>query len=686
MADYSLSYTLATAVTGKTKDEKYQLYHNLKAACDDIRNNGLVAHSKIESATLEVSGNLNTSSTPAMMGVYWLNSSGNYDKITTSDQDIQIGGKLGEKWTTGLSVTSKFESENSNSGYIKSSYGGTNANHVRVSFVHAWLLSSFTYSTKYKLTISFNKPRAIVSVSKSGEGDVTGAGTYHWGNSYTITATPATGYRFVKWSDGNTNASRTFTVDSSLITAYETSKSYQAVFEKQSYTISTAVSPSGSGTVTGGGSYAYGATATLTATPATNYRFVKWTDGNTSATRTVTVSGAATYTATFEIITHTISTAVSPTGSGTVTGGGRYNQGSTATLTATPATGWKFKQWNDGNTSNPRTVTVSGAATYTATFEKLTYRVRWYNEDGSSLLETDSAVPYGDTPTYNGATPTKTDPTGKYTYAFAGWNISPTAEGTTGLTAVVANVDYYARFTATMNSYTVTWENEGNVIETDTQVPHGDPPDYNGPIPTKASTAQYDYTFLGWSANVEDPPLDESDLPTVSGNITYTAVYLPIVRTYDLDIVAYDCTVEGAVNGTYEYGTEFTITVKPDFGFEFDKISDISNDVEYTDSTVTFILTGDTSLLCICKRTYAPIFASSEQQVKDVYFVPAINTIVYELEGVLPTLEIKMHTVDDLHFAVINTSIENSVYEQYEYYSVDKLFVNDEDGNVTRIW
>lgn len=66
------------------------------------------------------------------------------------------------------------------------------------------------------------------------------------------------------------------------------------------YTISTAVSPSGTGSVSGGGTYDSGSTVTLTATPATGYRFVRWSDNNTNATRTVTVSGNVTYTAYFE--------------------------------------------------------------------------------------------------------------------------------------------------------------------------------------------------------------------------------------------------------------------------------------------------------------------------------------------------------------------------------------------------
>lgn len=318
--------------------------------------------------------------------------------------------------------------------------------------------------------------------------------------------------------------------------------------------------------------------------------------------------------------------------------------------------------------------------------DNYTYLVRWFNEDGSVLLETDQSVPYGDMPTYNGATPTK-PATPQYSYTHFGWNISPTAEGATTLTAVIANVDYYARFNSNINEYTVTWENEGNVIETDTKVPYGDMPDYNGATPTKASTAQYDYTFLGWSVkNVDDGYYDENKLEPVTGHITYEAVYLPVVRTYDLDIVAYDCTVDGAVSGTYEYGKSFTIKVNPDFGYEFDKIVDESNDIEYESDELTFIITGDTTLLCICERLPAPIFASLEQQVKEVYIVPEINTIVYVIDGVLPTLTTITHTVDELHFSVINIDISDSKYANYQYYPIEQLYVNDKNGIRTRIW
>lgn len=60
---------------------------------------------------------------------------------------------------------------------------------------------------------------------------------------------------------------------------------------------------------------------------------------------------------------------------GTVTGSGTYNHNSNVTLSATPDDCFRFVKWSDDNTSNPRTVTVTGDATYTAIFEKVQYTI-----------------------------------------------------------------------------------------------------------------------------------------------------------------------------------------------------------------------------------------------------------------------------------------------------------------------
>lgn len=61
---------------------------------------------------------------------------------------------------------------------------------------------------------------------------------------------------------------------------------------------------------------------------------------------------------------------------GTVTGTGTYADGSEAVLTATPNAGYEFEKWQDGNTENPRTITVNADATYTAHFKAVTPGVK----------------------------------------------------------------------------------------------------------------------------------------------------------------------------------------------------------------------------------------------------------------------------------------------------------------------
>ena len=141
--------------------------------------------------------------------------------------------------------------------------------------------------------------------------------------------------------------------------------------DTSSYTLAVQSANTAWGTVSGGGLYQAGTVASISATPASGYRFIWWNDGNTQTPRTVTVVGNATYTAQFEAIpVRTIIVAVADGHSamGTVSGGGNYREGQAVSISATATPGYRFKQWDDGNTQNPRTVTVVGDAVYTAQF------------------------------------------------------------------------------------------------------------------------------------------------------------------------------------------------------------------------------------------------------------------------------------------------------------------------------
>lgn len=65
------------------------------------------------------------------------------------------------------------------------------------------------------------------------------------------------------------------------------------------YTLTVKANNDAYGTVEGGGEYAENASATLKAIAKNGYEFKQWNDGNTAATRVVTVVADKTYTATF---------------------------------------------------------------------------------------------------------------------------------------------------------------------------------------------------------------------------------------------------------------------------------------------------------------------------------------------------------------------------------------------------
>ena len=66
---------------------------------------------------------------------------------------------------------------------------------------------------------------------------------------------------------------------------------------------------------------------------------------------------------------YTLTVTSADTQMGSVTGGGEYEAGTQATVTAVANSGYQFKQWSDGNTSATRSVTVNSNLTLTATFE-----------------------------------------------------------------------------------------------------------------------------------------------------------------------------------------------------------------------------------------------------------------------------------------------------------------------------
>lgn len=155
----------------------------------------------------------------------------------------------------------------------------------------------------------------------------------------------------------------------------------------------------------------------------------------------------------------------------------------------------------------------------TVTADHITTTLTYKTYDGSSVIATETVLDGG-----NGTRTNTTEraSTAQYTYTPNGWSL--TANGNRdadALTNVVADRTVYAAYTATVRTYTVTWKNkDGSTLETDTNVPYGTTPTYNGATPTYQGE-----TSTGWQPSISQ----------VTGDITYTAVYVPTytVRFYN---------------------------------------------------------------------------------------------------------------------------------------------------------
>ncbi|MBR5725663.1 MAG: choice-of-anchor J domain-containing protein, partial [Muribaculaceae bacterium] len=257
---------------------------------------------------------------------------------------------------------------------------------------------TFTVTADRDLVANFVRTYEITATANptaGGSATVSGTGTFAEGSEVTLTATANTGYTFINWTLNGVQVS-----DQATYTFNATADGDYVANFAQMFSVTASANPIEGGTVSGAGTFADGSTVTLTAAPLAGYSFGNWTlNGNVvseSATYTFTLSSATAgaYVANFELNSYAITTSVSPANSGTVSGAGTYNHGATATLTATPATGYSFVNWSDGVTTNPRTVTVTGVASYTANFAINQYTVTFLDEDGTVLKEA-TAYDYG---------------------------------------------------------------------------------------------------------------------------------------------------------------------------------------------------------------------------------------------------------------------------------------------------
>ncbi|MCR4659854.1 MAG: C10 family peptidase [Bacteroidales bacterium] len=160
-------------------------------------------------------------------------------------------------------VAATHYSGNSDGSWI--SWNGTNAWEVS-DYVNSWMMYAILSDTTADYNVS-------AVANHTSRGTVSGGGTYHYGTSTRLQATPADGYRFESWSDGTALNPRNVVVTGNV--------NYVANFMPRNFMVEVSSSNAAYGSVGGGGVYAYGSMATVTATPNTNITFSHWSDGST---------------------------------------------------------------------------------------------------------------------------------------------------------------------------------------------------------------------------------------------------------------------------------------------------------------------------------------------------------------------------------------------------------------------
>ena len=251
-------------------------------------------------------------------------------------------------WLAGVSDTGTFVKNNEANNWERNDSG------IPV----GWTVQNDTPTgINYTLTVRGNNSR-LTNGSSTNIGDATFdvSAVYAAGTSVTIGCKPKSGYRFVQWNDGNTNSERTVVVNSDITYTATVVKTYriiaqdesvhhcnvrgtgvydensvaeltvvpfegymfshwednstdlpryitvtedktvwaEAVLAPQEYTVTL---QGDNCTLNGGGTYYEGTTVEISCVPNTGYYFVRWSDGNTNATRTITVTEDITLTA-----------------------------------------------------------------------------------------------------------------------------------------------------------------------------------------------------------------------------------------------------------------------------------------------------------------------------------------------------------------------------------------------------
>jgi uncharacterized repeat protein (TIGR02543 family) len=432
--------------------------------------------------------------------------------------------------------------------------------------------ATITVDEAKEVTAVFERKSYPLTIQINGEGAVSEeliqakSSEYDFGDVVELTASPAEGWSFAGWEgdlDGSENPAQITIEDTTHVTA---------VFERQSFTLD--IQAEGEGSVERDPDqqeYLYEEDVELTAVPEEGWAFAGWEgdlDGSDNPV-TITVDEAKEVTALFEKLEHDLTVNIEGEGDvyeqivyGKTSG---YEHGTPVELTAVPAEGWRFVEWEgdlDGPV-NPAQIMLDNPKEVTAVFERKEYDLSIQTEGEGTVTE---EVIQAKTSSHEYGTVVELTATPAEGWEFAEW----TGDASGSDEVIQVTVDEAKEVTAVFeaNTYTLTVNVDGR-----------------GTVNRTPYEAKYKH---GTSVLLTAQPNSGYDLYEWTGDIESNETQVEIVMTADKEITATFLRLF--------YIADNGVTVKcplADVGE-----SGSVNGVEYTKRTRDMITTGNASTTC----------------------------------------------------------------------------------------
>lgn len=212
---------------------------------------------------------------------------------------------------------------------------------------------------------ALNKIYDIQIGTNTTNGTILGSTDFFEGKQFELTAIPDSGYHFAKWSDdGETNPNK-FTVSKDT--------KIDAIFEINKYSLDVKSNNENEGTTYGSGIVQHDSLTEIKAIAKEGYAFSYWSDSSLCENpMNVKVTCDTSFTAIFhKLCKIDITPNDSTFGNISIAGaenGGYCEANTTITMTAIADTNYSFLNWSDGNTDNPRSITIDSTTSMSARF------------------------------------------------------------------------------------------------------------------------------------------------------------------------------------------------------------------------------------------------------------------------------------------------------------------------------